>query len=248
MKKKVIEDDGLEEESKAKAPNFYRISLAVTEDMLGTAPANPEIYSRFVADKALKDEKKLAKTEEEKAAVQEKQDDVTREELAMLPEDNAKGITVFRRDPTSGALILTDTMIRGFLKEGAAAIGLNGATWGMTTKIDRFVFVTNKDKRPIRVIPIIRDGAIVTAPDDIYERPLRAMTMQGPRVTLAASERVRAPFSLEFYIYIVGLGSTDKGKITPKVLKEWLDYGVYCGLGQYRTGGHGRFDAIVEPV
>lgn len=227
-------------------PTLYRVKLNVTEDMLGTAPANPDIYSEYIASKALKDEKKLAKTEEEKKAVQEKQDAITKEELAMLPEDNLKGITVFRRD--AKGLVLTDTMIRGFLKEGAGAIGVNGSSWGLTSKIDRFIFVTNADRRPIRTIPLMRDEGQVAQPDDVFERPLRAMTMQGPRVTLAASERVKAPFTLEFHITVVGLGTSEKGKITPDVLRSWFEYGCYTGLGQYRTGGHGRFDVEIEAV
>lgn len=229
-------------------PSFYKVSLTITEDMLGTAPSNPDIYTDYIASKALREEKKLAKTADEKAAVQEKQDAITKEELAMLPEDNQKGITVFRRDPATGTLIVTDTMIRGFLKEGAGAIGIDGKSWGLTQKIDRFVFVTDETRRPVRMVPILRDDVPVTEPDGIYERPLRAMTMQGPRVTLAASEIVKAPFTLTFYITVVGLGTSEKGKITPDVLKAWFEYGQYTGLGQYRTGGHGRFDAMVTAV
>ena len=72
--------------------------------------------------------------------------------------------------------------------------------------------------------------------------------MQGPRVTLAASEIVTAPVTVPFYLTVVGLGTSEKGKITPEVLKSWFDYGIYTGLGQYRTGGHGRFDAVIEAV
>jgi hypothetical protein len=229
-------------------PTLYKVVLTVTEDMLGTAPSNPTIYTDYIASKALKDEKKLAKTDEEKAAVAEKQDAITKDELAMLPEEGAKGVTVFRREPNTGNLILTDTMIRGFLKEGASAIGIDGKSWGLTSKIDKFIFVTDETRRPIRMVPILRAGEPVTEPDGIYERPLRAMTMQGPRVTLAASEIVKAPFTLGFYITVVGLGVSDKGKITESVLRSWFEYGIYTGLGQYRTGGHGRFDAVVEAL
>jgi hypothetical protein len=166
--------------------------------------------------------------------------------LALLPEDSQKGITVFRRD--AGGLVLTDTMIRGVLKEAASAIGVAGSSWGLTSKIDKFIFVTDENKKPIRTLPIMRNGVQVKEPDDIYERPLRAKTMQGPRVTLAASERVKAPVKLGFYIYVVGLGTTEKGKITPAILTSWFDYGQYTGIGAYRGGGFGRFDAIIETI
>lgn len=229
-------------------PTLYRVELLVTEDMLGTAPSNREIYSEFIATKALQAEKKLAVTDEAKAIVQAKQDAITEEELAMLPEEGMKGLTVFRRDP-SGNLIITDTMIRGFLKEGASAIGAEGSTWGLTSKIDKFVFVTNENKRPIRMLPLLRDGQPITAPDGILERPLRAMTKQGPRIALAASEIVKAPITLSFYITLVGVNEWKSGKpITEEILKSWFSYGQFTGLGQYRTGGHGRFDATVTAL
>lgn len=239
-KKQVV----LEQTSSRVVPDFYEVTLTVTEDMLGTAPSDPNIYSEYIASKALRDEKKLAKTDAEKATVAAKQEAVTKEELAMLPEDSAKGVTVFRRN--DGGLILTDTMIRGFLKEGASAIGVAGSSWGLTSKIDKFLFVTDETRRPIRQIPLMRDGVQVAEPDGTYERPLRALTAMGPRVTLASSEMVKAPFSLSFYLAVIGLGTSEKGKITPEVLTSWLNYGRYTGLGQYRTGGHGRFEAVIE--
>jgi hypothetical protein len=229
-----------------KAPDFFKVTVTVFEDCLGTAPANKDIYSEFVASKALSQEKKLAKTAEERAAVQEKQEQLTREELAQLPEEAGKGVTVFRRD--RGGLVLTDTMVRGQLKEGAAAMGAGGSSWGLTSKIDRFIFVTNEVKYPIRTIPLMRAGVQIATPDGTFERPLRAQTPMGQRVTLASSEIVKAPFTLNYYLYVIGLGTTDKGKITEEVLRSWLSAGRYTGYGAFRGGGHGRFEVVIEAV
>jgi hypothetical protein len=228
-------------------PTLYKVTLNITEDVLGSSPSDPQIYTKFVASRALQAEKKLAVSDEEMATVQAKQDAITEEELAMLPEEQTmKGLTIFRRRPADGALILVDTQIRGYLKEAANAMGADGETWGLTSKIDKYVFITGSDRRPIRMIPLLRDGQIVTKPDSIYERPLRAMTRLGPRITLAASELILAPVSLDFYICLVGLGELKSGKpITEEILASWVSYGMYQGLSQYRTGGYGRFDAIV---
>lgn len=29
-----------------------------------------------------------------------------------------------------------------------------------------------------------------------------------------------------------------------KAVREWLAYGIYTGLGQWRNGGHGRFKVL----
>lgn len=221
------------------------VKLTFTEPMLGTAPSNPEIYADFIASKKFAAEKKLAKTDEEKAAIEVKEVELTKEELAMLPEED-KGITVFRRDPVTKALILTDHMCKGFLKEAGASLGdTEEKNWGITQKIDRWFFITDASGASKRIIPITRKGAPIMAPDGQLQRPLRAMTMQGPRVTLACSEQINAPAEVEFHIVLLPLALKEKGRITPELVAQWLSYGQYLGLGQWRTGGMGRFNAEV---
>jgi hypothetical protein len=224
--------------------SIYSIRLDFTEPMLGTAPSNPEVYADFIASKRFANEKKIATTPEELAAVEAKEIELTKEELAELPPEN-KGVTVFRRSP-NGGLMLTDHMIRGYLKEAAQAMGdTNGKTWGLTSKIDRWIFITDKTGRPIRQLPIMRDGSQVMAPDSMLQRPLRAQTAQGPRVTLASSEMVNAPSYIEFYVTVLPLAEGEKHKLDEQTLKSFFSYGMYSGAGQWRSGGYGRFDATV---
>ena len=70
---------------------------------------------------------------------------------------------------------------------------------------------------------------------DICQRPLRAQTMQGERVALAMSEQIKAGATVTFDIVCL----TDSHM---KAVREWLDYGQYRGIGQWRNSGKGRFE------
>ena len=66
------------------------------------------------------------------------------------------------------------------------------------------------------------------------QRPLRAQTAQGERISLANSETVPAGTQVEFTIMVM-VDSLMKNVI------EWLDYGQLNGIGQWHNSGKGRF-------
>lgn len=66
------------------------------------------------------------------------------------------------------------------------------------------------------------------------QRPLRAQTPQGERVSLAISEEIPSGASIKFRIECL---SDDH----ENAVREWLDYGKYSGIGQWRNSGKGRF-------
>jgi hypothetical protein len=74
-------------------------------------------------------------------------------------------------------------------------------------------------------------------PDGRLERPLRANTPQGPRVSLVSSDYVDA--GVEFEITITLLPHKE---LKWKIVEQLLDYGKLKGLGQWRNGGWGRFE------
>ena len=80
-----------------------------------------------------------------------------------------------------------------------------------------------------RKIPIVFDGEIGDC-----QRPLRAQTAQGERVSLASSDEIPAGATLTFDILCL-----DENHVP--AVKEWLDYGALRGLGQWRNSGKGRF-------
>lgn len=67
------------------------------------------------------------------------------------------------------------------------------------------------------------------------ERPLRASTPQGERVSIAKSESVPAGSTAEFEIECLDPG-------LEAMVRECLNYGTKRGLGQWRNSGKGRYE------
>jgi len=160
--------------------------------------------------------------------------------------DTLKGRTVFLRDEL-GRPVLRDYVLRGFFKESwrankAMKGSLSSALKAGPTTIDRFLFVegagTHRDKRYIVIN--MPHGTSNDLP--LYERPLRASTAAGPRVALASSEVVPAKSYFDFRL--INLNPT---AISQELLEEWLNYGRWMGLGQWRTGSHGQFSYKLRP-
>lgn len=185
--------------------------------VLGTAPSNPNIYTDYIADTAIKE-----------GAINGNR---LQEELDSLPANEDRGSTVFRRD-TEGRPCFIAYMLKGFFKDTCTAqrrfdVSLSKGIAAHKAKINDVLFVTPQ------FIPILnQDGSTPTI--TMFERPLRADTPQGARVALASSEMIAAGTQLHFTIenFATKLISKD-------VIKEWLNYGAMRGLGQFRNGGYG---------
>ena len=68
------------------------------------------------------------------------------------------------------------------------------------------------------------------------------MTMQGPRVSVSASEIIRPGWEIEFTLTLIANEKTAKSvALAWNVVEEALNYGAYKGLGQWRNGQNGRF-------
>ena len=102
------------------------------------------------------------------------------------------------------------------------------------SRIDGLIFVL-----PRFIAIALPAGGVI----GVCERPLRADTMQGPRVSLCRSESVPVGSTLECEITSLAekLGKGDDAVQVEELLKEWLDYGQLRGLGQWRNSGKGRF-------
>ena len=90
-------------------------------------------------------------------------------------------------------------------------------------QIDGLVFVTP------RMIEIKFDGEIGNC-----QRPLRGQTAQGERIALANSETIPAGATAEFTVHCMCDDDVE-------LVKEWLEYGRWHGLGQWRNSGKGAF-------
>lgn len=205
------------------------VKAKLLEAMLGTSPADKEIYSSYIGSNAPD-----AQTLEE--------------EIAALGADNVaeKGMTVFPRTD-DGAPFIYDYQIKGFFKDSCKMLSklskekdakgkkkpVNESSKLRSYKqdIDGLIFVSPRE------IPIIFDGEI-----GVCQRPLRASTPMGERVALASSEEVPAGATIEFEVTCL-----DDDHVA--AVLEWLDYGRMRGLGQWRNSGKGRFEyEITEAI
>ena len=101
-------------------------------------------------------------------------------------------------------------------------------------EIDTKIFVfADASNRANRFIPIQNYGEIGSC-----QRPLRAQTMQGERVAIADSEEIQAGAFVEFDVVMM---AHEKKPIGPELIEEWLEFGAFNGLGQWRNAGHGAF-------
>ena len=199
-----------------------KVRLTLVDGLLGTAPLNEEIYRDFIGSKA------------PDAATAE-------EEVAALGADAVveKGMTGFPRDE-QGRPFIYDYQIKGFFKDACSMLnrvaGINPATGKKCKGVNESSKLTAYKK--------IIDGLIFPSPRQISidfsgeiglcQRPLRAQTMQGERTALAISEEIPAGATITFSVTCL-----DGDHIA--AVREWLDYGVLRGLGQWRNSGKGRF-------
>lgn len=184
--------------------------------ILGSAPASRAIRTQYIASKAPTD-----KLREE-------------EEAASFDLDE-KGLTVFNRNKQD-QLCLMGYQIKGFLKGALTALKAQCKIAAAKGKIDNLIFVEP------RYIPLMRDGQPLRDEDEILERPLRAQTMQGERVTLAASELVEDPWEITIEMTMIPNAGTAKSEaLSWDAIEAALDYGSFHGLGQWRNADYGRF-------
>ncbi len=197
-----------------------RVRFTTIAEMLGTNPGCKEIHEEFIASKAPDAESR-------------------KQELEHMPKEEmvSKEMTVFYRNPETNEIEIPNHWVYGFMKSAC----------GYLRRVD-----DTKSKKLTSYKKVI-DGLIKAFPDannprgrfatlhlpeggeiGNCQRPLRAQTMQGERVALANSETVPEDSWFEFDIVAID------PKLWP-VIEEWLDYGIYSGMGQWRNSGKGAF-------
>ena len=200
-----------------------KITLNFIEPLLGSLPGNKTTASDFIRDKMVKEMEKTGQDTTE-----------FNKELETLPEALEKGTTVFHRD-SFGKPFVYNYQIKGLLKEAAEKMnGLDGFK-NLRSKMQSYVYVSP------RRIPITFEGDIT-----IFERPLRGMTMQGPRISLARSEMIPAGAKISFEVKIIEPPS-EKMRISKELFLKIFEFGQNLGFLQFRNSGiYGAFDYKVE--
>lgn len=201
---------------------IYQITVTFTEPLLGTAPLDDDLYTQYIA------------TKREKAGNEPLNGTALLEELETLEESDEKGATGFHRQ--DGKPFLYDYVPLGFFKDACQMLR----------------YVTGSESKKVKAYKKIIDGTVFVYPRRIplefdgeiewNERPLRAQTMQGERVTLAKSEMLPAGTRMAFEVETL---SDDA--VPLELLREWLDYGSKRGIGQWRNSSYGRFEYELTP-
>lgn len=192
----------------------YRITGCTP--LLGTQPASVALRTEYVASKAPAPE-------------------LAEEEAGLGPNLEERGLTIFNRD-AEDRLCLMSYQIKGFFKSALLALRPQLGIVAPKSKVDTLLFVGP------RFISLMRGGEPVRDEDSVNERPLRAQTAQGERVTLVGSEQLDTPWEIEIELMLMPSGETKKGKALDwDAIETALDYGEFHGLGQWRNADYGQF-------
>ncbi len=191
----------------------YKLKVMFLVGPLGTQPQK-EVATEYITSK-----------------VADANGDLPEDELATLPEELERGTTAFHK--LNGKPIFYDYQVKGFVKDaGQTFNGLRGVK-NLRSKLDNLVFI-----EPRQIELHLPEGEGIT----FCERPLRAQTAMGPRVSLARSEQL--PDGTWFECRLVVFN----GPISEPLLRDLFSYGEKKGMGQWRNGGRGRFMFELEAV
>jgi hypothetical protein len=221
-----------------------RVTLELTEYLLGTVPedfatwdtwirptapgpdaaaqeaaAHPRSPARTRVDPAHTDVASAKARARADAKGRARRDEEEDEETPARPR------TTFFVD--GDAPVLFNYHILGHLRETANIAKGGLGVRNLREKVNRYVYVTPR-LIPLRV-PIA----------GVLERPLRAQTAQGARVTLATSDVIAPGAQLVFTVRVLDQGA--KPEVTLDLIRELFSLGEIRGLGQWRSGGWGTY-------
>lgn len=195
----------------------YNVTFELLEPLLGTIAKDPAVYEAY--------QRSQQSGEDEQVVVNEDGDEVKEEK-----KPDTTGWTTFYTDD-EGRPVMFDYQVKGFLKEAGNTLKKQVEVANLRHHIDNDVFIY-----PRRMV-------LAEKVDDVLERPLRAMTAQGPRVTVVRSDVINPPRNWTWELKVL------KGsKVTHSVLETCCEYGELKGLGQWRNGGYGRVSASLEKL
>ena len=226
--------------------------LTFIDNVLATTPGNQEIYADYIASKAtaednikshVKDMTDDTAVAEVKAEMKEKKAEEIEAHAECFDTETEleKGTTFFFKDE-DGEPYIWSYWISGFFKSACSGLKKIKGTKSEKIKaykkeidllIKPFPDANDKSSRKIK----LHDYGELT----MVERPLRAQTMQGERVALARSESAQPGTWIQFDVVILKDDLED-------AVTEWMDYGVFNGLGQWRNSGKGAFEYEVVAI
>ena len=193
-----------------------KVTITLTEEMLGMTAGNPEIASEFQISRSADAQKQA----EEEAALSGTE--IVEKSMTVFPKEN-------------GIPFMWDYQIKGMFKDSCNMLHRVKTSESAKLKaykkvIDGLIFVT-----PRKILMTIPEGMKMGT----CQRALRGQTPQGERIALANSETV--PLGTTFTFEVECLD-----KSLEKNVKEWLNYSARRGMGQWRNSGKGRHDVVIS--
>lgn len=198
-----------------------RITIEFTEDILGALPKNPNIYKDWVESKKPEEQKEA---EAKNVPVDETKTD-----------DQLKGWTGFLQD--EDGIYVYDYVCKGFFKYAGGIMAEELKTKQLKSKIIKNLFILP------RKLHFTKDGKTFDKPAGYIERGLQVMVPTGPRNTLMRSDVLPKGTQLTFTV-----AYRKSSPITGKIVDGLLEYGAFCGLCQWRTGGYGKFKVVLNEL
>ena len=238
--------------------SIIRAKIFFTRQLLATTPNNPNLVEEYIAKEASKEAR-----EEEVAKMTEMMnnpdyDELFEKSMTIFYRD-ASGCPTLEDHTWKGYMKEKCKFIRQFSTrtsvEQDVYDGLFELHEGKITEQDVLDELIASGYKPpkkaekplsagIKNFKQRIDGAVMIYPHwvkihtnddiDVYQRPLRADTPQGPRVALSASEAIQHGSWCRINIKV----NIDENLDT---VREWLNYGYAHGTGQWRNSGCGRF-------
>lgn len=199
----------------------YHVKLAFMAAVLGSQPGRDDPASKFIRDRAREENPSL---------------EIPAEEVQSLPQEVAKGTTCFYRD-NNGNVCFKNYQVLGMLRAAATSLNGLGGVNGLRSRV----------AAQVKVTPVTITTGVPECQLTILERPLRGMTAQGPRTSLARSELLAEGAKLEFFVELIQL---PKFHFPEELLKALLDYSsMQLGLGQWVNSQiYGRFTYTMTKV
>lgn len=187
-----------------------KIRITFLRSVLGTLTGDKDVYRSYIGSKS-----------PDASTIEDEIEAIGTEGVVE------KGKTFFPKTK-EGKPFVYDYQLRGFFKSACSALSKVPGT--KSSKVKAF-------KKKVDLTIFVRDREnVITNYEEIGEcqRPLRASTPQGERVSIAISEEIAEGAQVEFTIRCL----IDEDI---ELVEEWLNYGQYNGLCQWRNSGHGSF-------
>ena len=226
MEKTVTEEKDLDLtafRAKFKPFHTYRVTLRL-KDIAGGIPAHPDLIEPWI------NATNKEKSEEERQKIIE----AHKEDLPSVSEEKeARSTTTFKRDDSG--LYIEARQVKAMMKEAGNILKDYLGVKALKSKVADQVFVTSEVEgmKDDHKIYLSRDK-----PDCTEERPVHAMTPQGPRSSLKRSDIVKDT-EISFIVH-----KFDNKELTEDVLMGIFDFSQRSGLGADRSQDRGRFELV----